>query len=303
MSAPYFSIIIVVYNGENTLQAAIDSVLCQTFTSFELLIIDGASTDGTIDIIKSNAQKYGQIKYISEMDKGIYDAMNKGVRWASGEWLYFLGSDDRLYGKNTLKKVSEVKQLSNSDIIYGDIVLIPGNKKYGGKFSFEKLLQRNISQQAIFYNHYLFKQVGEFNAEYPICADWDFNLRCFESDNLNISYVDIIIAYFSMGGASKKNDLAFFRKSLIPYYTRSIESNPGLFKKIKMYDCYWRLLRNSGIRDEKELEKIYPGKGMPKPVQSLIKFQKNIPLGWLKNGFFSKFFMTISFLKFRITGN
>lgn len=303
MSAPYFSIIIVVYNGENTLQAAIDSVLCQTFTSFELLIIDGASTDGTIDIIKSTTHKYRQIKYISEKDTGIYDAMNKGVRWASGEWLYFLGSDDRLYERNTLKKISEIKQLSDSDIIYGDIVLIPGNKRYGGKFSFRKLLQRNISHQAIFYKNYLFKQIGEFNEQYSICADWDFNLRCFASGNLHISYVDIIIAYFSIGGASKKNDIAFFRKSLIPYYTRSIENDPGLFKKIKLYDSFWRLLRNSGIRDEKELEVIYPRKGLPRPAQRLIKFQKRIPLVLLKNGFFSKFFMAISFLKFRITGN
>lgn len=303
MSAPYFSIIIVVYNGENTLQAAIDSVLCQTFTSFELLIIDGASADSTVEIIKNNALRNGQIKYVSEKDQGIYDAMNKGIGLANGEWLYFLGADDRLYEKDILKRISDVKHLSKSDIIYGDIILTPGNKRYGGEFSYEKLLRRNISHQAIFYKKNIFKQVGEFNTQYTVCADWDFNLKCFASGNLEISYIDIIVAYFSMGGTSRKNDIVFFRNSLIPFYTDSVENDSGLLKKIKMYDSYWRLLRNSGVRNEKELEQLYFGKKLPKVTMSLIKFQKRIPLILLKNGFFSKIFMTISFLKFRVSGN
>jgi glycosyltransferase involved in cell wall biosynthesis len=145
-----------------------------------------------------------RIRIFSDMDKGIYDAMNKGIKLAKGEWVYFLGSDDRFYDETILDKVSLYKSFSK--IIYGN-VLISGDagwandgQIYDGEFSLPTLIGTNICHQAIFYNKTVFKTCGLFNDRYNVCADWDLNLKLRAS--FSYYYIDTIIAVFHGGNTS-----------------------------------------------------------------------------------------------------
>ena len=100
-----FSIIIPTFNSEKTLDIALSSIVVQSYQNFEVLIIDGLSTDSTIDIAKKHQKVFPNIKIKSEKDNGIYDAMNKGIALAKGEWLYFMGSDDSLYNDDVLNQI------------------------------------------------------------------------------------------------------------------------------------------------------------------------------------------------------
>ena len=119
MIFPFFSIIIPTFNSAKTLNSAIESVLNQSFDKYEILIIDRVSCDETLKIAQSFNDE--RIRILSDMDKGIYDAMNKGIKLAKGEWVYFLGSDDRFYDETILDKVSLYKSFSK--IIYGNVLI------------------------------------------------------------------------------------------------------------------------------------------------------------------------------------
>ncbi|WP_298287527.1 glycosyltransferase family 2 protein [uncultured Lutibacter sp.] len=211
MTAPIISIIIPTYNSDKTLAIALDSVVQQTFKQWELVIMDGGSTDTTLPIIASYQQKFPtKILFQSKKDKGIYDAMNKGIQLAKGEWLYFMGSDDSLYESTTLEKVLTLKELNTHDVVYGNVKIIgeTGWAKdgdiYDGKFTLEKILNKNISHQAIFYrSNFIKEKIGSFNLNYVKSADWDFNLKCWSKTNF--FYTHKIIANFKAGGYSSNS--------------------------------------------------------------------------------------------------
>ena len=201
---PYFSIIIPTRNSEAMLGRCLDSLRAQTFTDYEVLLIDGVSRDKTAEI----AQRYAdpRIKMFSEPDQGIYDAMNKGVKLAKGEWIYFLGSSDALYHENVLNQIHDVSRATGNKIIFGS-VKIEGDTGwandgviYDGDFTLGKLFFKNICHQAVFYHRSVFPEVGEFNLLYPVLSDWDFNLRC--RSKYQFQYIETIVALFSGGGAS-----------------------------------------------------------------------------------------------------
>jgi glycosyltransferase involved in cell wall biosynthesis len=191
------SIIIPTFNSEKVLAAAIQSVLSQSFTDFEVLIIDGISTDDTLNIAKNYADS--RIKIFSEKDKGIYDAMNKGIERASGEWLYFLGSDDVLFSPQSLENVFGKYYLSDTKIVYGNVQFKLNKAIYDKKFSYFKLYDKNICHQAIFYRKQVFKQVGKYQTQYKALADWVFNMKCF-SLQIPKLYVNELIAIYNEDG-------------------------------------------------------------------------------------------------------
>src|SRR5215216_6167566 len=119
---PLLSIIIPTYNSEKTLSCCLQSVLNQTFKDFEILIIDGLSSDNTINVIKG--YNNSKIRVYSEKDKGIYDAMNKGIEKSAGEWLYFLGSDDQFFNEYVLEAIFQGNKdiLKHSDYVYGNVI-------------------------------------------------------------------------------------------------------------------------------------------------------------------------------------
>jgi glycosyltransferase involved in cell wall biosynthesis len=201
-----FSIVIPTFNSEKLLPFVINGILEQSFRDFEVLIIDGSSTDETIRIIKDYAEKDKRVRFVSEKDNGIYDAMNKGISLANGKYLLFLGSDDALCNSEVLNSVNQHIQEKEVDVAYGDVQIMgdvswaKDGTIYDGEFTREKLFQQNICHQAIFYKKTVFEKVGLFNIQYRICADWDMNHRCF--GKLKTSYIPVTVARFFTGGES-----------------------------------------------------------------------------------------------------
>ncbi|PWT71926.1 MAG: hypothetical protein C5B59_16860 [Bacteroidetes bacterium] len=295
MSRTFFSIIIPTYNSEKTLQKALSSVMSQTFPDFEILILDNLSADSTVSVIKQNQEKDLRIRLISEKDKGIYYAMNKGISLAQGEWLYFLGSDDQLYDSSVLQKISDELNTTGCRIIYGNILGRRG--KYDGPFDFDKLLENNISHQAMFFHREVFERVGVFNTKYRTHADWDFNLRCFEA-GLETFYVDMIVAEFASGGASSKHEVGFMREALIEKKLKRLnETGSRQLRAIANFDRWWRYIRNVKIRGNKDMEAYAKGIEIPPVIRNVISLQSSIPEKALQMGMVSKTMMMISYFQ------
>jgi glycosyltransferase involved in cell wall biosynthesis len=205
-----FSIIVPTLNVAGTLHACLDSVVRQTCSDFELIVVDGGSTDGTLDIANSFAPNLGPSLVINcDTDQGIYDAMNRGVGLASGEWLLFLGGDDTLYEADSLARVAAfIDEHEPSDLVYGDVIMRSSSSRYAGAFDLDRLLfEQNICHQSIFYRRELFSTIGPYNLRYRIWADWDFNIRCFSNPALVTRYMDIVVArYNDMSGNSMRLD-------------------------------------------------------------------------------------------------
>jgi glycosyltransferase involved in cell wall biosynthesis len=303
MPTPFFSIIIPTFNSARTLQNALDSLYHQDMTDYEILIIDGQSRDNTLEIISKNAATKPFIKFISERDDGVYDAFNKGLQIASGTWIYFLGSDDRMHDSNVLRKVYEKIQKQYCDLIYGNVLFANSKLPYDGLFSKEKLLSRNISHQAIFYNINVFRRIGIFNTRYKIMADWEFNLRCFFCEGFSEVYLDLIVSDFALEGLSTQTDVLFLREILIPANIVMMNSITGwrYFRDIIKYDECWRLLRNSKIRTVSDLKSYSGGMKLPKILIKMLNHQRKIATGLLKNGFISKTCMFMSYLTNRLS--
>lgn len=230
---PLISIIIPTYNSEKHIKKCVDSVLCQTFSDYEVILVDGLSKDRTIDVIKRRNDK--RIKIISESDKGIYDAMNKGIKKAKGDWLYFIGSDDRLYDNDILKNVEPY--LSNDfQLVYGNVLWGENGNLYDGEFNLENLVKyKNICQQAIFYNKKVFKQLGVFNTDYKYCADHYFNILVFKN-GLKTKYIDKVIAVYGDEGSSSKNTDYLFQKERFLMLVDMYEKAVDVYNKYINYD-------------------------------------------------------------------
>ncbi|OBG70642.1 MULTISPECIES: glycosyltransferase family 2 protein [unclassified Mycobacterium] len=224
MTSPTFSIVIPTFNVASTLPACFDSVLAQTCTDFEIVMIDGESTDDTFDIAGSYSAKFGdRLVTYRGRDEGAYDAMNRGVGMASGRWLLFLGADDALYEPATLARVNAfLAEHDSSELVYGDVMMRSTGKRYGGEFDLDRLLyETNICHQAIFYRRKLFDGIGPYNLRYRLWADWDFNIRCFSNPALVTKYMDIVVAnYNDMSGLSIREDEEF--KKRLPHSTKFV---------------------------------------------------------------------------------
>jgi glycosyltransferase involved in cell wall biosynthesis len=205
---PLVSVIIPVRNRAKQLEAALLSVLSQREGIAELIVIDGGSTDGTLDILRrhSDAIHY----WVSEPDRGIYDAMNKGIKQANGKYLYFLGSDDIL--TVDLRILASV--LTDPLTIYYGSVRTPKSNGADGPFNVWKLAVSTINHQSIFYPITAFED-DSYCVDYKILADWAFNLRCFGNKRLRFQYIPYEIAYYSLTGVSSQvEDEAFLRDRL-----------------------------------------------------------------------------------------
>lgn len=194
------SIIIPTFNSEHTLRRAINSVVSQTYQNWEIWIVDGYSTDHTVDTVRDYALADQRIQYVSELDDGIYDAMNKGIRLARGEWLYFMGSDDQLSNSNIISNVLTQKNTEGNDILYGNVYL-NGNIVHG-IFDASKLVRTTIPHQSIFYRKELFEKYGYYDSTYKCRADYLLTIELFFETNVKWKYIDEVIAHYSDGGYS-----------------------------------------------------------------------------------------------------
>lgn len=229
MNAPRISIIIPCYNGEQLLAECLDGVLAQEYDDKEIIIVDGASADGTLEIIKKYSAEHSGIRWISERDGGVYDAMNKGIGLATGEWLYFLGADDRFYDTRVLAAVFSTGQAAASDLLYGDVEFRYSKRIYDGPFDLRRLLfESNICHQAAFYRRSVFEKVGLYDTGCTIYADRDFNIRCYLDKRLTKKYLNRIIAvYNEQDGLSalEKTDPIFREKQ--QRYIEDYNNKPG----------------------------------------------------------------------------
>jgi glycosyltransferase involved in cell wall biosynthesis len=204
----FLSVVIPTYNSEKTIERCLNSLISQTYQNFEICIIDAASSDGTLAKIEQFRSKFQNIRILSELDLGTYDAMNKGIDLAKGKWIYFLGSDDEVHDENVFSDVFKVSPDKSYGIVYGNVRIdgdTPWAKDgqiYDGEFPIEQLLNRNICHQSIFYRIKMFEKLGKYNLRYPVCADWELNLRFFPKTKPK--YIDRIIANFYGGGISSK---------------------------------------------------------------------------------------------------
>lgn len=238
MSLPFISIIIPAFNAEETILTAVKSILGQAFPDFEIILVDGLSTDNTVKIIED--LKDSRVKIFSEKDKGTYDAMNKGIRYAKGEWLYFIGGDDYLYDSNVLETLSKKLKKTKEHVLYGN-VLIKGDtgwatdgQIYNGAYSFQKLLKSNICHQSMFYRRsFILQNHLQYDLQYPISADWDFNIACRSLTQFH--YVKDIVAVFNAGGIStgKSRPEPFLEERKIKYAHLYQKYKPTLLQRVK----------------------------------------------------------------------
>jgi glycosyltransferase involved in cell wall biosynthesis len=248
---PFYTIVIPTLNSGNTVSAAIESILKQSYGDFEILIIDGLSLDNTLAISRNYEDE--RVKISSEKDMGIYDAMNKGIKCAKGEWLYFMGADDRLFDDQVLSNMATEIEKTYDLIIYGNVQIV-GNCPWGsdgdiyaGQFDLRKLLKQNISHQAIFYNKSVFRNMGLFNINYKINSDWDFNLHCFSK--MKFHFFEQTVAWYATGGISSGNvDSRYYHERLgniIAYFQNQLYKDEFIEARYSLRKML--LKKNSGL--------------------------------------------------------
>lgn len=197
---PLISVITVVRNGASVIANCIDSVFAQGIKDLEYIVIDGASTDGTLDIIR----RYGDAisVCISEPDCGLYDAMNKGLRLARGRYVHFLNADDRYVAPDTLCQILPL--LDENTICYGAMIYqeVDGRqRRLGSPFSWDReLIESHVPQPTLFVPSQLYREVGQFNLDYRIAADYDMVLRL--ARRFPVRFVDQPVTLMAAGGIS-----------------------------------------------------------------------------------------------------
>ncbi len=204
------SIITVCLNSEKHIEKTILSVLKQTYKNIEYIIIDGDSTDKTLEIINKYKSEISSI--ISEKDEGIYDAMNKGIKASTGDIIYFLNSDDRLYDKNVLLDiVNEFIYDIKIGVIYGKAFWTNVSKHIAPYLVEYRIIHKKIdllkpcfSQQSIFYRRWTFNKIGLFNTKYKIYGDYNWLLSAYNS-SVKIKFINRYIAQISAQGVSSQN--------------------------------------------------------------------------------------------------
>lgn len=206
---PQISIITVVYNGKELLEKTINSIVSQSSSNYEYLIIDGGSTDGTLDIIKKYSDKINY--WISEKDKGIYDAMNKGIEAAKGEYILFLNAGDELYAPDVLKTI--FSKSPEADIFYGETVLTDDEKELGTRSELstrklpENLTWKSLSKgMVVCHQSFIVRKelIPFYDMQYKLSSDIDWVIKCLKNSKNTVN-THLIISKYLIGGYSVKN--------------------------------------------------------------------------------------------------
>lgn len=219
------SIITINYNNSKGLQKTLQSVVEQTYTDVEYIVIDGNSVDGSVEVIES--YKDSIAKWISEKDDGIYNAMNKGIAMATGQYILFLNSGDVFTSKNTLQDC--INHINfKGDIIYGDYQFENGEKIYPDTITPYYFVKSSLPHQSTFFHKSVFDKMGYFDESYQICADRAFYLKCCVSNLFTWQHIKYPITLFDLGGLSnnpnhlkkkQEEDERLWRENLGVHYT------------------------------------------------------------------------------------
>lgn len=235
------SIVTVCYNSESTISKTIESVISQSFTDYEYIIVDGESSDKTNCIIEKYKpyffNKGINLIHISERDDGIYDAMNKGIDLSSGTWINFMNSDDTFYDKDVLKNIF-LKDNNDADVIYGNENRIIGNNSRLNKADKNIDVIKKVKffcHQSTFVRTKLMKK-NKFCLDYKICSDYD-NLLGLYLKGMKFKYIDSIVCNYSVEGTSNKNYCNTIREAydIKKKYGLIDFSNIELYARIKFF--------------------------------------------------------------------
>ncbi len=220
---PQISVVTVVYNGVNTVEETLRSVAAQRYPNKEHLVIDGGSTDGTVDILQRHRGQLATL--VSERDRGIYDAMNKGIERAHGDVIGFLNADDSFMDENVLDAVAAVFENPDVDACYADLIYVAQNDpnriiRYWKSRPYEYgLFKRGwmVAHPTFYVRRSVYERLGGFDISYKIQADFELAMRFLEIHRLRSTYVPQIWVRMRIGGESNKTFMNVVRGNLEAY--------------------------------------------------------------------------------------
>ncbi len=230
------SIITVTYNSASTLHSTLDSIKSQSvFDSIEYIIVDGNSNDGTQAIIKANENIVSN--WISEADSGIYDAMNKGLKLATGDWVGYLHADDVFADNYTVESIIKAIKNNSCNVIYGNLNYVKSDDlsktvRHWRSNPFKPSLLKKgwmPPHPTLYVKRELFEKLNGFNTSYSIAADYDFTLRLFSEADTRPYFLDKLIVKMRMGGASNKSISNIIQKSKEDYRALKANEIGGLY--------------------------------------------------------------------------
>ena len=245
------SIITVVFNNREGLCRTLESVKRQTFCDFEQIVIDGGSTDGTLEEIQKYESQIANFRWISEKDNGIYNAMNKGIKMAKGEYCYFLNSDDCIAVPKTLEEIFE--KAKDVDIIYGNLAISENNKpfrivKFKKHICFADAYNNGsfVHHQASFIRRKLFEKHGLYREDVKAISDWIFFYETIVLEGTTTQYVNRVFSLFEKAGLSLQTDEKYIRteilKKTVPLLLRTELSKTKQKKYTLLNKIYSRFL-------------------------------------------------------------
>jgi glycosyltransferase involved in cell wall biosynthesis len=231
-TSPLLSVVIPTFRSAVVLPAALDSLAAQQWRGFEVVLSDGASDDGTLEIARAWADRLPALRVDSRPDAGVYDAINRGVSLARGEWILVLGSDDRLHAPDTLARAAAALRASVAEVVYGDVRMmqdsadgVAAGDRYAGPMPLVRLLRANICQQSMFYRRRLLERLGGFDQRYRIWADWALNLRAaFEQP---MQWIDLVVADYAATGLSATRSDPVLQQELPELIRREFAARAG----------------------------------------------------------------------------
>ena len=241
MTQPLLSIITICYN-EKQIERTCKSIVNQTWQNFEWIVVDGGSTDGTLDILEKYKDRINVL--ISEPDKGIYNAQNKGIKLAQGTYLNFMNGGDAFFNNTVLEKVFK-NQEQTADVLYGNCCIVDGNRRcncaYPHPLDITYWLNYTLNHQSAFFKRDLFNKYGLYDENYKIAADKE-KFVCLFTAGCSFQYLPLLIASYDLTGLSAKNQVKSLeecRKINKEYLSHSVQYNYTLFghfhfsKKVK----------------------------------------------------------------------
>ena len=242
------SIITINRNNADGLKRTLDSVASQTNKEFEHIIVDGASTDGSVEVIKEYVQRVRSVIWTSEPDSGIYDAMNKGLKMCHGEYVQMLNSGDFFIDEHVIERI--LPELDGTDIVQGNVISVKDGKEevrngYGkSDLTFIDVMKGHFLHQASFCRRVLFDKYGYFDESYKINGDTVFYAMCLGFGDATFKYVNQNIAYFDTTGisADPEGKWVALRKEEDDRYAQ-------MFSK-RMWDLYYKEERKINLYDK-----------------------------------------------------
>jgi len=235
------SIVTICYNNASDIERTIQSVFTQTYKNIEYIVIDGGSTDGTLDLLNNNIEKIDVL--ISEEDCGIYNAINKGLRRCNGAVVGLIHAGDKLFSNNVIEEIASKFEESSIDAIYGNSIIM--NKDRGKIVRVNKGVKysRNLfkigwmpSHQSFYCKREIFHSLGYYDESLEISADYELLLRFIYVNNINVKYIDLDIVIFSQGGKSTKSlsNIINANRECISAWKKNQLKSPFLFIPLKM---------------------------------------------------------------------